>query len=118
MTTVQRGCGSPSEGNETRGWCRRSAMTIQEAMHKAIEGGDPKERIEDLSVQVQAQYFLESTFWEALVRALGVEGDFEYIHLSRDVPRKIRQPIWLYYWHRFNSHLVAGNTPESFFANL
>jgi hypothetical protein len=39
--------------------------------------------IEDLSLHVQAQYFLETTFWEALVRALGGEGDFEYIHLSR-----------------------------------
>jgi len=93
-------------------------MTIQEAIHKAIEGGDPKERIEDLSVQVQAQYFLESTFWEALVRALGWEGDFEHIQLRSNEPRKTRQPLWFYYWHRFNSHLVAGNTPESFFANL
>jgi hypothetical protein len=93
-------------------------MTIQEAIEKAIEGGYPKEWVEDLSLHVQAQYFLETTFWEALVRALGVEGDFEYIQLSRDMPRKIRQPMWLYYWHRFNNHLVAGNMPESFFANL
>jgi hypothetical protein len=93
-------------------------MTIQEAIDKAIEGGYPKERLDNLSVPVQAPCFLETTFWEALVRALGVEGDFEYIQLSRDVPRKIRQPMWLYYWHRFTSHLVAGNTPESFFAHL
>jgi hypothetical protein len=93
-------------------------MTIQEAINKAIEGGYPPERIADLSVPVQAQCFLETTFWEALVRALGIEGDFEYIQLSRDAPRKIRQPMWLYYWHRFTSHLVAGNTPESFFATL
>jgi hypothetical protein len=90
-------------------------MTIQEAIDKAIEGGYPKERLADLSVQVQAQSFLETTFWEALIRALGVEGDFEYIQLSRGEPRQIRQPRWLYYWHRFNSHLVAGNTPASFF---
>jgi hypothetical protein len=81
-------------------------MTIQEAINKAIEGGYPEQRIEDLALHVQAEYFLETSFWEALVR--------EYIQLSRDVPRKIRQPMWLYYWHRFNSHLVAGNTPESF----
>jgi hypothetical protein len=93
-------------------------MTIQEAINKAIEGGYPRQRIADLSVHVQAQYFLESTFWEALVRALGVEGEFEYIHLDRGEPRKLRQPLWLYYWHRFNSHLVAGNTPESFFATF
>ena len=90
-------------------------MLIQEAITKAREGGYTTEQFEDPSRLVQAQYFLETTFWEALVRALGVEGDFEYIQLSRDVPRKIRQPMWLYYWHRFNSHLVAGNTPESFF---
>jgi hypothetical protein len=93
-------------------------MTIQEAIDKAIEGGYPKQRGEDLALHVQAEYFLETTFWEALVRALGVEGDFEYIHLDRGEPRTIRQPLWLYYWHHFNSHLVAGNTPESFFATF
>ncbi len=61
-------------------------MTIQEAIDKAIEGGYPAQRVEDLALHVQAQYFLETTFWEALVRALGVEGDFEYIQLSRGEP--------------------------------
>ena len=93
-------------------------MTIQEAIDKAIEGGYPKQRVEALALHVQAEYFLETTFWEALVRALGVEGDFAYIQLSRGVPQKMRQPMWLYYWHRFNSHLVAGKSPESFFATL
>jgi hypothetical protein len=93
-------------------------MTIQEAINKAIEGGYPKQWVEDLAVHVQAQCFLETTFWEALVRALGVEDDFEYIHLDRGEPRTMRQPRWLYYWHRFHSLLVAGNTPESVFANL
>jgi hypothetical protein len=72
-------------------------MTIQEAIDKAIEGGYPQERVEDLSLHVQAQYVLESTFWEALVRALEVEGDFEFIHLDRGEPRTLRQPLWLYY---------------------
>ena len=93
-------------------------MTIQEAINKPIEGRYPQERLEDLALHVRAQYFLESTFWEALIRALGIEGDFEDIHLDRDEPRKLRQPLWLYYWHRFNSHLIAGNTPESFFATF
>ncbi len=44
-------------------------MTIQAAIEKAIEGGDPKQGVEDLAVHVQAQYFLETTFWETLVRA-------------------------------------------------
>ena len=90
-------------------------MRIQEVITKAREGGYTTEHLDDPSRLVQAQYFLETTFWEALVRALGVEGDFEYIQLSRGEPRKIRQPLWLYYWHRFNSHLVAGKTPASFF---
>jgi hypothetical protein len=90
-------------------------MTMQEAINKAIEGGYPKERVEDRAVHVQAQYFLEIPFWEALARALGIEGDFEFIHLERGEPRKIRQPMWLYYWHRFTSHLDAGKTPASFF---
>ena len=71
-------------------------MTIQEAIDKAIEGGSPTQRVEDLALHVQAAYFLETTFWEALVRALGLEGDFEYIHLDRGEPRKLRQPMWLY----------------------
>ena len=91
-------------------------MTIQEAIAKAIEDGCPKQRVEDLALHVQAEYFLESTFGEALVRALGLEGDFEYIHLDRGEPRKLRQPLWLYYWYRFASHPVAGNSPESFLA--
>ena len=90
-------------------------MTIQEAINKAIEGGYPTQRVEDLALHVQAQYLLETTFWEALVRTLGVEGDVESIQLRRGEPRKLRQPLWLSYWHRFHSHLVAGNTPASFF---
>jgi hypothetical protein len=94
-------------------------MTIQEAINKAIEGGYcSQERLANLSVPMQAQGFLKTAFWEALVPVLGVEGNFEYIQLNRGKPRKIRQPMWLYYWHRFNSHLVAGHTPESFFATL
>ena len=94
-------------------------MTIQEAINKAIEGGYfPQERLAVLSVSMQAHGFLETAFWEALVPVLGVEDDFEYIQLKRGKPRKIRQPMWLYYWHRFHSHLVAGHTPESFFATL
>jgi len=93
-------------------------MTIQEAIDKAIEGGYPKERIADLALHVQAQYVLETTFWEAFVRALGVAGDVEYIQLRRGEPRKMRQPLWLSYWHRFHSHLVAGKSPESFFTTF
>jgi len=43
-------------------------MTIQEAIEKVIEGGYLKQRVEDLAVHVQAQYFLDTTFWETLVR--------------------------------------------------
>jgi|SRR5215813_9697424 len=93
-------------------------MTIQEAIAKAIEGGYPKQRVEDLALHVQAEYFLETTFWEALVRALGIEGDFAYIHLDRGKPRKLRQPLWLSYWHRFTSHRIAGKSPESFCATF
>jgi len=93
-------------------------MTIQEAMHKALEGGYPQERLAEFSVPVQAQWFLETSFWEAFVRGLGVEGDFAYIQLSREAPRKMRQPLWRYYWYRFNSHLGSGKSPEAFFATL
>jgi hypothetical protein len=84
-------------------------MTIQEAIEKAIEGGYPKGRVADLAVPVQAQCFLETSFWESLGRTLGWEGDFEYITLRGDEPHKVRQPMWLYYWHRFHCipHLKA-----------
>jgi hypothetical protein len=90
-------------------------MTIQEAINQALEGGYPTQRVEDLSLQVQAQYFLAPTLWEALVRALGVDGEFEDIHLDQGELRTLRQPLRLYSWHQCNSHLIAGNTPESFF---
>ena len=90
-------------------------MRIQEAIEKAQEGGYTPYQLQGRSCAMPEQYFLDTSFWEALVRALGVEGDFEYIHLDRGEPRQMRQPLWLYYWHRFNSHLVAGKTPASFF---
>ena len=93
-------------------------MRIQEAITKAIEGGYITDQLDDPSRLVQAQYFLETSFWEALARALGWEGDFEYIQLSSHEPSKMRQPMWLYYWHRFNHHLAIGKTPESFFDAL
>jgi len=48
-------------------------MTIQEAISRAIEGGYPSKRAEDLALHVQAQYFLETSFWQALGRTLGWE---------------------------------------------
>ena len=93
-------------------------MTIQEAIHKAIEGGYITDQLDDPSRLVQAQYFLDTSFWEALGRTLGWKGNFEYIQLHRGEPRKIRQPLWLYHWHRFNNHLVAGKSPASFFDTL
>ena len=94
------------------------SMTIQEAINRAIEGGYPSQRVEDLALHVQAQYFLETSFWQALGRTLGWEGHGEYIQLSDQESRTISQPMWLSYWHRFNDHLATGKTPESFFATL
>ena len=93
-------------------------MLIQEVITKALEGGYTTEYLDAPSRLVQAQYFLETSFWEALGRTLGWEGHFEYRRLRGHEPREIRQPMWLSNWHRFNSHLVAGNTPESFFATF
>jgi len=93
-------------------------MRIQEAITKAREGGYPADQLEAPSRLVQAQYFLDTAFWEALGRTLGWEGHCAYRPLRGHEPRTLRQPMWLSYWHRFNSHLVAGNTPESFFAHL
>jgi hypothetical protein len=93
-------------------------MTPQEAIDKAIAGGYPKQRVDDLALHVQAEYFLETAFWEALGRTLGWEGDFQYVQVRGGAPQNTRQPLWLYYWHRFNSHLATGKTTESFFERL
>ena len=93
-------------------------MRIQEAITKAREGGYTTDQLGDPSRLVQAQYFLETSFWEALGRTLGWKGNFEYIQLRGNEPRKIRQPMWLYYWHRFNNHLATGKSPASFFDTL
>ena len=93
-------------------------MCVQEAIQKAVEGRYNTYQRNDASLLVQAQYFLDTSFWEALGHTLGWEGYFEYIHIMGDETRKIRQPMWLYYWHRFNNHLATGKTPESFFATL
>jgi len=93
-------------------------MEIQEVVAKAIEGGYTNYQQHDRSWPTQAHYFLETSFWEALGHTLGWEGHFEYVQLRGHAPSKIRQPLWLYYWHRFNNHLATGKTPESFFASF
>ena len=96
-------------------------MLIQEAIEKAIEGGYTRYQLNDPSWPLPEQYFLDTSFWEALGRTLGWEGDCEDIDDMQglgDAPQKVRQPMWLSYWHRFTHHLVTGKPPESFFATL
>jgi hypothetical protein len=54
-------------------------MCIQEAIQKAVEGRYNTYQRNDASLLVQAQYFLDTSFWEALGHTLGWEGYFEYI---------------------------------------
>jgi hypothetical protein len=99
-------------------WMERVYMLIQEAIEKAIEGGYTRYQRNDPSWPLPEQYFLDTSFWEALGRTLGWEGESEDIHVLGDESQKVRQPMWLSYWHQFTHHLVTGKTPESFFATL
>ena len=93
-------------------------MLIHEAIEKAREGGYTPYQCNERSCSIPEQYFLDTSFWESLGRTLGWTGDFEYINLRGDEPHKVRQPMWLYYWHRFTNHLVTGKTVEAFFDTL
>ena len=89
-------------------------MTIQEAMHKAIEGGYPQYRLDNFSWSVQAQYFLDTSFWQALGKVLGWKTErYEYCRLC-----DINRPEWLSRFHDFIDHLALDKTPESFFERL
>ena len=90
-------------------------MLIQEVLEKAREGGYIPYHCNERSYALREHYFLDTSFWESLGRTLGWEGHCEYIQVRENASHKVRQPLWLYYWHRFNSHLATGKTPESFF---
>ena len=93
-------------------------MRIEEAIEKAIQGGYTRYQLHDPSWPLPEQYFLDTSFWEALGRTLGWEEECEAIDMLGDVPHEVSQPMWLSYWHRFIHHLVTGHTPASFFAML
>ena len=77
-------------------------MTTQEAIKKAIEGGYTAYKLTDPSWPRPEQYFLDTSFWEALGRTL------EWKPAS----------LWQSYWDRFIVHLTQGKSLESFFVNL
>ena len=96
-------------------------MTIQEAIEKAIEGGYTIDPFHDPSRPIQAQYLLETSFWEALGRALGWNNETITVHAVENgkptIVTRIQQH-WLSHWQRFIDHIAAGKTPESFFESM
>jgi hypothetical protein len=77
-------------------------MTTQEAIAKAIEGGYTAYKPQGPSWPIPEQYFLDTSFWEALGRTLEWKPE----------------SLWQSYWDRFIIHLTQGKSLESFFVNL
>ena len=77
-------------------------MTTQEAIAKAIEGGYTAYKLQDPSWPRPEQYFLDTSFWEALGRTREWKPE----------------SLWRSYWDRFIIHLTQGKSLESFFVNL
>ena len=118
-------------------------MMIQEAMHKAVEGGyhiDGAHGIatsyiggndecsawtrtdNDSSFMVPVEEtFLDPRFWQALGRALGWSEvcDLTIICVHGEEEwRRYRVSYWMYQWHCLIQALADGKTPEAFFAQL
>jgi hypothetical protein len=67
---------------------------------------------------VQAPYFLEISLLGGLGTYAGMRGPICVHTTEGQAPRKVKQSMWLSYWHRFNNHLATGKTSESFFVSL
>jgi hypothetical protein len=77
-------------------------MTTQEAVARAIEGGYTAYNLKAPLEPRLEQYLLDTSFWEALGRALEWQPE----------------SLWRSYWDRFIIHLTQGKSLESFFVNL
>jgi hypothetical protein len=109
------------------------SMTIQEAIHKAVEGGyhlngsdgmdtddDGAHRAcsiwtsNDTDAPCSAgvkESLLDSHFWRSLGLALGWYKGVATQCL-------VYEQWWRQPWHRFIDHLADGHTPEAFFARV
>ena len=96
-------------------------MTIQEAIEKAREGGYTIDPFHDPPRHIQAQYLLETSFWEALGRALGWDHAMTTVRaVENGRPTIVTRAghHWLSHWHHFIDDLAEGKTAESFFESL
>ncbi len=118
-------------------------MTIQEALHKATEGGyhiNGSDGMETDYVGANSEYsvwtrkdnessfivpveetFLDPAFWQALGQALGWDHTVITVHeVENGRPTIVTRAgqHWLYHWHRFLDFLAEGKTREEFFATL
>ena len=111
-------------------------MTIPDAIEKAAEGGYHvygRDGVETSFSGANNRYsawirkdnhapfivrvedtFLDTLFWRALGQTLG----WKETKRPKDAPHVVGSDEWLYYWHRFINHIVAGKTQASFFASL
>ena len=118
-------------------------MTIQEALHKATEGGyhikgsdgmetdygganseysvwTRKDNDSSFIIPVE-ETFLDPVFWQALGKALGWDQTVLTVHeVENGRPTIVTRAgqHWLYHWHRFLDFLAEGKTSEEFFATL
>jgi hypothetical protein len=108
-------------------------MTIQEAIHKAVEGGyhlhgsDGMDTDDDGAHRACSAWtrnatdstwvagvkeaLLDPHFWRSLGLALGWYKGVATQYL-------VYEQWWRQPWHRFIDHLADGHTPEAFFARV
>jgi hypothetical protein len=122
---------------------RSTMMTIQEAIHKAVEGGyhiygsdgmdtdyagathdytawTRKDNASSFIVPTE-ETFLDPQFWQALGRALGWSEACDLVISCRHAAEEgqsCRGYYWMYQWHCFIQALADGKTPGAFFAHL
>jgi hypothetical protein len=109
------------------------SMTIQEAIHKAVEGGyhlhgsDGMDTDDDGAHRACSAWtrnatdstwvagvkeaLLDPHFWRSLGLALGW-------YKGVATPYLVYEQWWRQPWHRFIDHLADGHTPEAFFARV
>jgi len=98
------------EGYAPQGYCAW--------LEKYKDSGSYSE-IENLNLYSISTFVLDPLFWQALGKAEGWKGKYEYTyHDSFGTGTPFEYPAWLRYWHSFIDHLADGKDIDSFFNNL
>lgn len=101
---------------------------MKEAIAKAIEGGWDEKKWFEEHTHICSAIFLDSSFWQALGKALGWAekkryAKLEIIEATRNPEIKqylsyIERPEYINHWHSFIDHLAEGKDADQFFKDL